>query len=70
MRNPTPSPCDPKPVKQGVLSRYQLTRAGGGPQSGQRKSMPSQSIAGCAEVSRTAPSPSAGQGKRPRSKTF
>ena len=32
MRNPTPSPCDPKPVKQGVLSRYQLTRAGGAPQ--------------------------------------
>ena len=48
----------------------QPTRAGGAPRSGRRQSMPSQSIANCAEVKRAAPSPRAGQGKRPFSSTL
>ena len=48
----------------------QPTRAGGAPQSGLRQSIPSQSIANCAEVRRAAPSPCAGQGKRPFSSTL
>lgn len=43
----------------------QPTRAGGAPQCGLRQSMASHSIASCAEVRRTAPSPRAGQPKRP-----
>ena len=46
------------------------TRAGGAPQSGRRQSIPSHSIASCAEVSRTAPELVFGQGKRPRSRTL
>jgi hypothetical protein len=41
------------PLKRGD---YHPTRAGGAPQSGRRQSIPSHSIASCAEVSRTAPS--------------
>jgi hypothetical protein len=46
------------------------TRAGGAPQSGRRQSIPSHSIASCADVSRTAPELVFGQGKRPRSRTL
>ena len=41
------------------------TRAGGAPRSGLRQPIPSHSIASCAEVKRTAPSPGFGHGKRP-----
>ena len=46
------------------------TRAGGTPQSGRRQSIPSHSIASCADVSRTAPEVVVGHGKRPRSSTL
>jgi hypothetical protein len=58
-------------IKTSNLSRInQPTRAGGAPQSGLRQPIPSQSIANCAEVRRAAPSPCAGQGKRPFSSTL
>ena len=46
------------------------TRAGGAPQFGLRQSIPSQSIASCAEVRRTLPSVALGHGKRPFSSTL
>jgi len=48
----------------------QPTRAGGAPQSGLRQSIPSQSMASCAEVRRAIPASVFGQGKRPRSSTL
>ena len=46
------------------------TRAGGAPQSGRRQSIPSHSMASCAEVRRATPASVFGQGKRPRSSTL
>src|SRR5690625_1536717 len=46
------------------------TRDGGAVQAGRRQSIPSQSMASCAEVSRTGPSAKDGQGKRPCSRTL
>jgi hypothetical protein len=48
----------------------QTTRAGGDVHAGRRQSIPSQSIANCAEVSRMAPSAGDGHGNRPRSSTL
>ena len=48
----------------------QATRPGGALQAGRRQSIPSQSIASCAAVSRATPSAGEGQGKRPFSSTL
>ena len=53
-----------------ISSLRYTTRDGGAVQAGRRQSMPSQSMASCAEVSRTAPSAGDGQGKRPFSSTL
>ncbi len=46
------------------------TRAGGAVQAGRRQSIPSHSIASCAEVNRATPSAGDGHGKRPFSSTL
>ena len=55
---------------KGIRGVNHPTRAGGAPQSGRRQSIPSQSMASCAEVSRAMPPSVLGQGKRPRSSTL
>lgn len=55
---------------RGIRVINHPTRAGGAPQSGRRQSIPSQSMASCAEVSRAIPASVLGQGKRPRSSTL
>ncbi len=55
---------------RGIRVINHPTRAGGAPQSGRRQSIPSQSMASCADVSRAIPASVLGQGKRPRSSTL
>jgi hypothetical protein len=52
-----------------VRQRRYAVLAGGDDQDGRRQSMPSQSMASCALVSRAVPSAPDGQGKRPFSST-